>query len=582
MTTRAETPIPGGEPESVNDLEVSATCPQCGGENRWGLLQTLATCQYCESCLWWPNPEDKPEYIVTDNQVRGREGIIDLLATHDAVRERADMVVPAQGDQYDLRSHVYDLALPSLESIKRKRRRLYEVYEHHTLYVPYLLASATLAFQALGRSVQGTRKVYRNCYFLLETILPAYPEGWNFRDRGLWMSRRRVHAVTPEMLREQVFVVPRVEEINREDLVKTWIRRKSLLKPDMRPIYFESELNTLRTWIVFRPYIFAAAKTRKRSGWFLLDGQFGTIAGYPAQHEADRIVRHTPERLEPDRSRFADTRAIPFRCGICGWDVALDPRGLYQLCRNCGRVLKPSASGLSPVPYRTLSRESIPWWPQNRRVAGTAWLPFWSLRGTWRYEGRPYGNLVDLLYELIPFLARSKARMPETIDRFVCPAFESRIYDGYDFLFSRVCGELAACMGDTSDSRLILHEGLGPDDVIYPPTLEAKPFRSLVDRLLPGQLPDPARRRLNVGILKKLFDARFTVAKTELMYVPLPLVRTGGTSVRVFGPGVNENWEIFEKGTWPPAVIRSVRRWKNLGKRKKPSRHPKTPRFLPF
>ncbi|MGC8723609.1 MAG: hypothetical protein ACP5VF_07025 [Acidobacteriota bacterium] len=44
-----------GEQAGALDHEVWAACPNCGGQNRWGLLQRLTVCTYCDSRLLPPS-----------------------------------------------------------------------------------------------------------------------------------------------------------------------------------------------------------------------------------------------------------------------------------------------------------------------------------------------------------------------------------------------------------------------------------------------------------------------------------------------------------------------------------------------
>jgi hypothetical protein len=74
---------------------------------------------------------------------------------------------------------------------------LFALDADYKVLAPYVLVSSTLAFHALGRSRGGGLKGFRNLFFSLEEIAPAYQPPWNFRDRGLWVAKQRLRPFSP-------------------------------------------------------------------------------------------------------------------------------------------------------------------------------------------------------------------------------------------------------------------------------------------------------------------------------------------------------------------------------------------------
>lgn len=270
-----------------------------------------------------------------------------------------------------------DPTVPTVSDLKGERRHLFALDADYKVLAPYVLISSTLAFHALGRSRGGGLKEFRNLFFQLEEIAPAYQPPWNFRDRGLWVAKQRLRPFTPADFAFRP-IARRDDAVQPERLATRWLKQRLLILPDLEPISFDSSLIAPSPWWVFRPFHYVRARTPMRDGWFLVDGQFGNVAGYPDADEVHRATARDWTPLDTREIRGAGARVIGFRCPDCGADVSLVERTELQLCGNCGRLLAPSPSGLTTRPYSIVDRASIPWWPASGR-ADVAWLPFFRV-----------------------------------------------------------------------------------------------------------------------------------------------------------------------------------------------------------
>ncbi len=564
MADRAES-APGG-------LEILSPCPHCGGANTWRLLQTLLRCSYCDSALWWPRRADRSGLLVAEDAIEGPEGLLDVLATLDAMRERARIAglrSPGPDDDLALRPDAQDdPTLPPLHEIKAQRRHLFALHEHRSLLVPYLLTASTLVFHALGRSREAGRKEHRSLFFTAEEIVPAYPEPWDFRDRGLWVARQRFRPLDDAALSRGPMRM-RETGSDPDEALRPWRNRRQVLEPDMDPIHFLAEAFESDRFWVFRPFHLVRATSPLEAEWLLLDGQFATVAGRPDPEEVRRILAGSWETLPASEARAAAPLAIPFRCPECGQDVPLDEAGTWQLCRGCGRVLEPGRLGLEVVPQRTIDRRQIPWWPRPAPSA-TAWLPFWRFRGRFRLGGESFDDLSALSRALVPAAGAVPVTFPPSCGAWLLPAFDVLTAQGHDAWAFEIAAELTALRPEPQDARLGLDQPVGPKDTVLPPAHRAGAFARSMPRLVLTLLPPAIQARLNPVALRKLDGARFETTGVDLVFVPAPVVE--GRESRVLGPRRSVLWERLRDRSWPPDACRTVRRWLQKAKGEEASR----------
>ncbi len=551
----------------ASDLEVSAACPECGGANAWRLLQSLRRCEYCGSALWWPADPGRPGFLAAEDAAGSPAALLDVLQTLDALRERSRIASQRRAGSGPPDGPVMDMAddptLPGLNELKAERRHLFELEADHEVLAPYLLASVTVVFHALGRSREVGRKEYRNLFFVAEEILPAYPAPWDFRDRGLWVARQRFRQLSPEDLASGPMKMRDVE-VDLDRLTHRFRTQRLLIEPDLEPIAFESGLAAPRLWWVYRPFHYVRARTPMGDRWFLVDGQFGTVAGYPEDGEARRAAARAWTPLDAREVRSAAPRAIGFRCPECGRDVTLGERGELQLCSNCGKLLEPGPDGLKPRTYAVVDRAALPWWPRGQS-ADVVWLPFFEVRLSVARGREPLADLAALLREALPAAGPLAPALPAEFPSCFIPAFDVLTVGRYDAWAFEWAEALTRVRPRSWERRLFVEEPVAKSNRVLLPAVSWDALRPLLPRLVLELLPKPVQTRLNPVVLKRLLAASIAASRVRLVFVPAPVTTVADR--RVLGPVTSVSWEPLRDAIWPPDLLRDVRRALDRGRR---------------
>ena len=545
--------------------EVEIACPHCGGSTAWKLLQTLNQCAFCGSILSWPYREGTPDYLVAESMIRNESDLVEVLAMYDAMREasrrRANANQHRDSDpdiSFDLGAGFTDT---EIYEIKRQRLPKFRLLKWFCVYAPFQLISSLLAFHVLGR-LSGDQKVARCIFFHSEAILQGYKKEWNFRDRGLQLSKQRLTPLAPATWKEP-FLATGAPAKEIDNLVRQWTSDRKLLESEIQPITFEAKALTARRWWVYRPYYFVNAQTPDGFNWYLLDGQFQTIAGMPDALEVSKVANKNWEKLDLSEVRGFEIKIVPFRCPNCGWDIKLQ-QAEYQLCANCTRLLEVTEDGLVVQPYGIFSREDLSWWPRAHN-GPVAWLPFWRIHPSILFEKKKHDDFADLLSSLIPGV-----KVPQQLKYFHIPAFDSWAVARYDQWSFQFGGSLSEASG--APQNVVLHDLVRPEDSIIPITVSKELVTTIFPEIMPTFLSSAVQARLNTILLKRLNDAAVMVSEQHLVYAPAPVLEWTGSDPRVQGPKSTIDWVPLKEGNWPPMLQRTVRRWRSMnGNSQKPA-----------
>jgi len=533
-------------------------CPHCGGQTPWSLLQTLNQCRFCGSILSWPYPEGEPDYLVADSVVEQPEDLIDVLATYDAMRESSLRRGRLKSGDPDRPELLYDLgggfANVDMYEMKRKRIHLFKVLKSFCLFVPYQMVTSMISFHVLGR-VSGDHKRFQSMFFTAEDIVPGYPPDWNFRDRGLQVSKSTLRPLASNVSKGKFLATATVTG-ELEKLTRQYTNQRKILESEIQPICFHGSVFDVHRWWVYRPFYFVNASTPQGAQWFLVDGQFGTIAGTPSAAEVDKLTRGQWQKLDLHKIRSCNIKAIPFRCPNCGWDVTLRS-GIYQLCDNCTRLLEPYEGGLKIVSYRTMPPDQFSWWPRSHR-GPKVWLPFWRFQLSVNLDRKEYHDLSLLFKDLLPAAAKLfRPRQDYCIPAFDC--WPVAKYDEWAFGFGARMSEETLLPSDA-----VLHENWAKKEEVLLPAISPKLIPDLFPRILPLFLPTTAHARLNMMVLNRLAQAVIQIHNLELIYSPCPLFESKGSEPKLHGPSGQIEWTPIRERKWPPILQRSVKRWKSL------------------
>jgi hypothetical protein len=557
------------KPKQESDQpQVEISCPHCGGASQWNLLQTLNQCTYCGSVLSWPYPEGEPDYLVAETTIHKPQDLIEVLAMYDAMREasrRRGNMRPGKSD-YDPEIY-FELGAGFTDTevyeIKRERIHLFRLIKSFPMYVPYQLICSLLSFHVLGR-IAGDHKVFQSLFFLSEEILPGYTADWNFRDKGLQLSKQRLKPLSSDKWTGS-FLATGSMTSEIEKLTRQWTGQKKIFEAEIQPICFQGKALESHRWWVYRPYYFLHAETPSGNQWFLVDGQFGTIAGTPTFNEVTKLTRGGWKKLDLHSVRMCNVQVIPFRCPNCGWDVKLK-KGSFQICENCTRALVVDGNGLKIMPYGILRSESLAWWPNHR--GPKVWLPFWRVELSMLFEKKKYEDLSSVIKVLLPAVKQ----MPEQKQLYI-PAFECWPIAKYD----RWSFEFGSCLSEIKDTpaESTLHELSSRNDVVVPPVVSKELIPSLFPQIVPYFASSAIQARLNTMLINRLGQMHVLIKNQQLVFVPTPLLEARGSESRLQGPKQSIEWMPLREGRWPPVLQRTVRRWKALGAEKK-ERAPKS------
>jgi hypothetical protein len=423
-----------------------------------------------------------------------------------------------------------------------------------------------MGFMALGRLPRTDRKVFRPYFHACEEIQPAYPAPWDFRDRGLRMSKQGMKPLTPELLAAHDFLEPRPEGDDAEDQLRSWQSRRDILRDELEVLHQSVVLAESRAWVVYRPFVYVQADVPGAMRWILLDGQFGTVAAYPEPPEVERIQKRTGRRLQPDRVARQMLRILPSRCPDCGADITGVARHPYHRCRNCQRILRPTPEGLRSVPYAVIDDAGFPIAGGAGLRVGSAYLPFWRCAGLIRHDGRTFADFSEWLRAETGGCTPREAQSPGAPAVWWIPAFESWPYHGYAewaFEFARwLTAHDPAPEGDN-----LTFAGFVPDrDEVCDPVADPAMARNLFPEILPFFITDQEQRRLNPLLLSRAPGGETVVERADLVFVAAPLREEGVTGRKVIGPGGRLSWQPLATGQWPSGLRRDTRR-KNMVRR---------------
>ncbi len=538
------------------DLRVQIPCPQCGAPTDWSLLQILQKCVYCGSALWWPFADDVPEFFMAENGVHHADDVIDVLIRYEALR-LAGIMRSAQAHD-DLTTVVFDDAIPEdVWARARARRHLFQVHEWHLVYAPYMLHVVTLCYRTLGRDRDRTRKVYRPFCFLLQTPEPAYPRAWNFRDRGLRMSRDRLLPLTSSQADLRVLMAPVERVSDTQDVLRPWMRRRQVLQPFVQPIWFDAQPIIHHRWIVYRPYIWTVVRTPQGTETLIIDGAHQMIAGRPRPDEMQRIRARAWSCLRPDRIRTVRVHVLPIRCPECAWEVDLRPNASFAFCTNCGRLLQPSPQGFHVLSYQTVAPRWIAAKFPRTHPDGWVWLPFWRCAWTWTMDGSTTTDLIAYWQSLGMRGLRGEAALP--IRHGWVPAMDTWIYARYAEWMQELARWLTLQAPPLTDRRLVVEEPVDHAAHVVLPALEATPAAQLLESMVPAYLPDTVQMRMNPILLRSCFQRSMRITDQHLVYVPIPRTRADHIGDQIWGPGGPIAWSPLRDGTFPPALHRTLR-----------------------
>src|SRR5262245_11192433 len=186
---------PGGEPGGLSGpLTLVLSCPKCGAPFTVDDTVVTAACEHCGSLLVLSAP-GRDEVYVADDVVRGARDIHETVVMYRVQAQRAEIVSRyKQGDESRTPPDFWVQA--ELAAFEQRLRATVQVLDAHRLEVPYWHLTGQIVQATLGRRADGPKLVRVRAWEVEHTV-PGYDtRKADLRDRGLRLSRSRVHPLT--------------------------------------------------------------------------------------------------------------------------------------------------------------------------------------------------------------------------------------------------------------------------------------------------------------------------------------------------------------------------------------------------
>jgi hypothetical protein len=353
-------------------LAIALSCPKCGGPFEVDDTVVSTSCGHCGSLLILSAP-DREEVYVADDVVRGKDDIAEIAISYRVQAQRAEIVARHSDSEGNPPSDSFVQA--RLEDFDRKLRATVKVLDAHRLQAPYWHVTGQLVQAVLGRQGDGPKMVRLRAWEVEHTA-PGYDtQAADLRDRGLRLARSRVRPLTASALEAKgPFLpwVPAAAETSRE--IAKWKGRD--LERGLQAVTRQAEHILARRMVIYRPYWLARIAIEGGTKWYLVDGTFASIAGYPDDGEVHALLRlAVKDPLGSTGESYRRVSVGASRCPDCGSEGPLDPAAHVVVCSNCHLALEPRPEGirLHPVSHvrvgqTTLDGDYLPFWRYEFKV----------------------------------------------------------------------------------------------------------------------------------------------------------------------------------------------------------------------
>lgn len=523
---RAATP----EDDRASRLYILLACPHCGAPFVIDDEQVTFGCAHCGSLLLLSAPE-RDEVYYAEGQVPDGKAVFEIVVAYRVRAHRAEVTRRFHDEDGSGPPELWiEMQLRAFEETFRRNARL---LESHRLLAPYWHVAGTLVQGTLGRRGDGPKTV-RLRAFAVEHTVPGYDIGAaNLRDRGLRLAAAEVRPLTiraVEALQPFLPSVAATEQAFRE--IDRWTGRD--LDPGTEATAKHGRFLFPRRLLVYRPYWLARIFTDQAEQWVLVDGSFGTLAGYPSEVEARGLLGlGTPDPLGSADPSYRRVLVIPSRCPDCGFESRLDPHAHASVCTNCHRALAPGTEGVALVPYD--------------HVAGNLdadYLPFWRYQFEIEMaQAPPATSLEEYLKALFP--VAPPGTRPSGSHLFI-PAFRLLGTGLGDVAFKQLVEWVHAPPPATMDGKV----PLGGRPTFASVTVSEPDARALAPFALLGLQSRAAAARLNTLLVRRgIQDARMTLRDPRLVWIPFERagteLTTPGAAVRFPSLLVRGGPELF-------------------------------------
>ena len=509
--SHAREPEPGAarpEDRPIGPLAIHLSCPQCGAPSVVDDETVSTTCAHCKSFLVIARP-GREQFFLAQSQVAGPEDIRNIVILYRTQAHRAELVARfgSAGPDGEQTPPPEPLIEQMLRRFEERLLRQMQVLEAHRFQAPYWHLAGSVLQATLGRRRDGPKEITLRAYGV-EHSVPGYDTARaNLRDLGLRLSRARLLPLTRKRVATEGPFLPWLAARDRsyQEILK-WVNRD--LTPDIEDVMRKGGYVFGRRLLVYRSYWLAHVTSDEGARWILVDGGFGTIAGYPAQEEARALLRQGVS--DPEDAESRETRAVvrPARCPDCGVDQRFAPSWQVAVCDNCHLALKPEPEGLQIVPYDHGAFASVD--------LDGCFLPFWSYPLRLTAPGAPLLTRLEEYAKLL-FPQGIPPSFSPRGDHLLVPAFRLLGTEVGDRAFHELGAALHAQPPEVHGGKL----PLGGRPRFEAVTVPEKDAREALLYVLFALHNRPSAARLNTRLVQKaIVEAKLEVAPGRLLMVP--------------------------------------------------------------
>jgi len=484
------------------NFELELNCPHCGGP----FVVTDATvshaCAHCRSLLIIESPE-REEIFVEPPQVKDEATILETLIRYRVDGHRSTIVARHSDQEGNPPSDLLiNMLVSRFESSLRATARIVEM---RRLQVPYRHTSAKVVQSTLGRRGDGAKTARVRAYVAEQTV-PAYdPAKFNLRDVGLRLGKSIFKPLLSADVARLGRFLPRTDAPATRRELEKWKAQnleagfESVAKHGHVVVNFEAT--------VYRPYFLVRAVLDRGDETVLVDGGFGTIAGYVEEEERARLTAgrdHDP--LGTKGPSFRNVFVVPLRCPNCGADPKLPENALISICENCHAGVAPGPKELALVNYER--EEGI------TPARDTLFLPFWRFPLNVAVPGAaPVRSLPE--YAALLFPQVKPPGFAPLGDSLYVPAFRLLTTEAGDETFSDLSRAFHAQAWTWTTDRV----GLDIRPRFLPASLPEEEARELASSALFAIHTKASAARLNALLFKRfLVDAKLALGRASLAF----------------------------------------------------------------
>jgi hypothetical protein len=506
--------VSGGRIAAADDLEerleVELECTECGASFVAGVWDHSFRCSYCGSVLACARALGEEVFAVSDGGSTAADALA-LVIRNETESYRNMLTGRAKGED-GCGVEIPAVIDAQVDAFREKLERELVLVEAGDFLVPYELHEQT-AFQGiLGR--RGNAKEAFVQSVSVEDVQRRYDAAvYNLRDRGLKLRFARVALLREAHLertggRALETVGAGGGEVAQVD------RARVQLDPGLELIGRLEAICAERRLRVWKHMGFARIQRGVASEDYLIDRQFGTIAGRLSAEETEGYRALAPRRLDEVLAKPV-LRAIASECPNCGVELALSPRAKIAFCATCATATHVSADGLTTLDYELASL------PERDGADALVGYPYWAFPVRVLAGGREFRRFWDWLEQVSPQPAATRYRESDPAEaRLFIPAREVFGTRELDDAFAALAAVATWRQPSTQVTRAELSDGLRLLDVELAPERAASLARFALVALHDRQ----STRALNGMSFKKwVAEAQVSLGAPRLAVLPLAL-----------------------------------------------------------